>query len=289
MSNWLKQIKKLNKRLDEFTTRGEDGVIRELPIDGADTKDWTYIGEIIFGGSDCRKDNKRKYLLVYPNYTPSDINKGSSFIERNISVNEDPNGSDGGHYFYSDFDSRFDKIKLNDGFKESEYALLFKRYLDDSDNATQKIREQKHQEFMSKLFIIGDNIIMHHNSTAKITDGYLRAGMPKRSYSNNNDWGIYMWASKNSGQDQSNTSDYTYYCVVPLEKCYDVHNNVENFKTDKEVLSKYPYMLKDWKNGQAVACQTNKPTRIWRIMQHNPVKWFDDEWNEVETPSIFQN
>lgn len=170
MSNWLKQIKNLNKRLDEFTTRGEDGTIIGHMVDGADTKGWINIGEIVFGGADWRKETKRKYLLVYPNYAPSELSGGSSFIEQNISVNEDPNGSDGGHYFYNNFDSRFDKIKLNDGFNDSEYALLFKRYLDDSDNATQKIREQKHQEFMSKVFIIGDNVLMHHNSSAKITD-----------------------------------------------------------------------------------------------------------------------
>lgn len=288
MNTWLKKIENLNKRLYEFTVRKEDGSITELPIDGADTNGWTCIGEIVYGEDSWKKDSKRKLLLVYPEYSPADLESGY-FIEKNVSVNEDPNGSDGGHYFYSNFDSRFDKIQLNDAFKNSDFALLFKSYLIDSDNATQKLREQKHQVFMKRLFIVGDNVLMHHNSSAKITDGFLKAGMPKQSYSNNNDWGIYMWASKNSGQDQSNSSEYTYYCVVPLEECYDVVNNIENFKTDKEVLAKYPYMLKDWKQGQAVACQTNKPTRIWRIQSHNPTKWFDEEWNEVEVPSVLQS
>lgn len=287
-SNWLKKIESLNKRLDEYIVHREDGTTCEYLIDGADTNGWTYIGEIVYGENSWKKDSDRKYLLVYPNYAPSELNS-SSFIEKNVSVNEDTNGSDGGHYFYSNFDCRFDKIKLNDAFINSEYALVFKSYLIDPDNATQRLREQKHKEFMSKLFVVGDNVLMHHISSAKITDGFLKAGMPKQSYSNNNDWGVYLWASRNTGNDPSNGGDYTYYCVVPLEECYDVANNVENFKSDKELLQKYPYMLKDWKNGQAIACQTNKPTRIWRIMRHNPVKWFDDEWNEVETPSIFDN
>lgn len=285
MSNWLKSVEKFNQRLNEFIIRGENG-IKEFPIDGADTKGWIYIGEIAYGGGEWRKENKRKYLLVFPQYTQEDINRGkSSFIEKNISVNENTDGSDGGHYFYNNFDSRHDKIQLNEIYKNSVFALLFKNYIADSDNATQQLREQKHKEFMSRVNVIGDNVLMHHISDVKITDGYIKSGMPKQNYSNNNDWGVYLWASKNTGIDQSNAGDYRYYCIVPLEECYDVENNVENFKDDKELLAKYPYMLKDWKNGQAVACQTKKATKIWRIYE-NGGKWYDEEWNEVEKPSM---
>ena len=276
------------KRLAEYTIHKSDGNTVEMNVDNADTKGWKFIGEIVYGGPDWHK-NDRKYILCYPDYTEEIINSlgFSSFISSYLSVNADANGSDGGKYFYSLFDSRFDKIKLNDEYKNGIFALIFKKYLvDDGDEATQNYREQKHQEFMNKLFQVGDNVIMHHNSSAKITDGVIKPGMPKNSYSNNNDWGVYFWASPNSGADQSGAGEYTYYCIVPIEQTYDVENNIENFKTDKEALAKYPYQLKDWKNGQAIACQTSKPTPIWRIRDNHNGKWFDNEWNEVNKPNV---
>lgn len=282
-----KDFKKKFKHLVEYTVHTDNGISEEQ-IDGADTNGWLYIGEIVYGENSW-KASDRKYLLCYPDFDENIVNsKGySGFIGDYISVNANPNGTDGGKYFYSCFDSRFDKIKLNDEYKNGIFALIFKRNLiDDGDEATQRYREQKHQEFISKLFQIGDNLILHHNSSTKITDGIIKPGMPRNNYSNSNDWGVYFWASKNEGSDPSGIAEYTYYCIVPIEQTYDVENNIENFKTDKEAIAKYPYQLKDWKNGQAIACQTNKPTPIWRIRNRSNGKWFDNEWQEVEKPSI---
>ena len=133
------------KRLAEYTIHRSDGNTVETDVDDADTNGWQFIGEIVYGGPDWHK-NDRKYILCYPDYTEEIINSlgFSSFISSYLSVNADANGSDGGKYFYSLFDSRFDKIKLNDEYKNGIFALIFKKYLvDDGDEATQNYREQK--------------------------------------------------------------------------------------------------------------------------------------------------
>ena len=58
------------KRLAEYTIHKSDGNTVEMNVDNADTKGWKFIGEIVYGGPDWHK-NDRKYILCYPNYTTS--------------------------------------------------------------------------------------------------------------------------------------------------------------------------------------------------------------------------
>jgi hypothetical protein len=142
--------------------------------------------------------------------------------------------------------------------------------------------KELHKQFVSKLFKIENNVVLHHNSSYKITDGVIKKGI-QNNWSNNGDIGIYFWGSRNSGNDQSNVSTFTYYCIIPLSDLYDFQTNVERLSLE-QALRKYNYAGQFWKNTDSIVINTFKPTPIWCILDKDNGKWYDKEWNEIEKP-----
>lgn len=231
--------------------------------------DWINIGIV----KDIRNGETKEYVLANPNAEQTD--NFQNFKSHALSLNNDKKGKDGYKYFY--IDSRYYTVELYPEFKDSYYDFVL------SDGENKKYKNIKHQELSSMLFKIGDKIILHHDSRYKITDGVIKKGK-MNSYSNNNDWGVYFWASRNSGSDPSNGQEYTYYCIVNADKCYDIWNNPNDFKSDEEVYKRYQYYLKETNGG--IACQTAIETPIWCIKNNRTGKFYDKNWNEIEKPKV---
>jgi hypothetical protein len=163
-------------------------------------------------------------------------------------------------------------------YRDTEYGELFLGKKKD-----EEVVKQKHKEFMSKLFKLGYMVIIHHNSSYKITDGIIKKGAPN-NWSNNTDIGIYFWGSRNSGRDPSGNSLYTYYCYINQDDLYDLEANKERLTLQK-AMSQYPYVGQYWgKNDEAIVVSTYKLTPIWCILDKQTGKWYDKDWNEIKKP-----
>ena len=170
---------------------------------------------------------------------------------------------------------------------QKHYATIYPEY-EDSEMAEPFLGkkkdiaelERKHKEFLSKVNISGDKVILTHNSSRQITDGVIRKGEANR-WSNNTDIGIYFWASKNAGSDPSGAGRFTYYCIIPSSDLYDFEANAERLSLEK-AMSKHPYVGQFWKNSDAVVVTTYRHTPIYRILDKSTGKWYDAEWNEAE-------
>lgn len=234
-------------------------------------KGWERIGVI----DDSR--NKNKILYVFGNPNAEQTENFQQFKERNLSLNKDENGKDGYNHFY--IDTRYCKVVLYPQYENSYYDVA----INDGNNKQYKLK--KHQELMSKLFLVnvsGQNkIILQHDSSYCITDGVVKKGKTN-PWSNNSDFGCYFWASRNIGADPSNGQQYTYFCVVDADKCYDTEYNPDNYKTDKEVYDKYDYWFKELNGG--VACQTASQTPIWCVRDNKTGQFYDKEWNVIQKP-----
>ena len=142
--------------------------------------------------------------------------------------------------------------------------------------------KKQHEEFLQKLFLVGNKVILHHNSSVKLTDGFIKKGKPN-GWSNNTDIGIYFWGSRECGNDPSNASTYTYYCRIFLEELYDKATNVERLSTE-QAMKKYGYCGQYWKNSDAIVVNTFKETPIYCILDKQTGKWYDKNWNEISNP-----
>ena len=162
--------------------------------------------------------------------------------------------------------------------QDDEYGELFLGKKKDPETI-----KQMHQEFLSKLFRKGNYVIIHHNSSYKITDGVVKKGKPN-GWSLNSDIGIYFWGSRNSGKDPSNSCQYIYYCLIPLQDLYDFETNEERIMSLDKALQKYDYAGQNWKKSDAIVVSTLKPTEIWCILDTSNGKWYDKDWNEIEKP-----
>lgn len=141
---------------------------------------------------------------------------------------------------------------------------------------------QMHKEFYSKLFKLGNIVVLHHNSSDRFTDGVIRKGR-QNFYSNNSDIGIYFWGSRHNGNDPSNEGQYIYYCTAQQTDIYDFDTNEDRISLDV-ALRKYRYAGQTWKNGDAIVVSTLYPTSIWCILDKMDGKWYDKNWNEIKKP-----
>lgn len=233
-----------------------------------DTKGWVCVGEIPY--SPWAGGQNKVYIMV-------NQQKGMKWGQeyRDVRYTENPDGSGK----QTDLIPGYAKEKsiIYPQHQDDEYGEMFLgKRKDDS------VAKQEHKNFMSKLFVIGNNVVLHHNSSYVIKDGFVKKGTPN-GYSNNSDIGIYFWGSRNSGNDPSNVSEYTYYCLIPLNELYDFSTNVERM-TLRNALEKYSYCGQYWQNGDAIVVNTFKPTPIWCILDKGNGKWFDKDWNEIEKP-----
>lgn len=162
--------------------------------------------------------------------------------------------------------------------QNDEYGEIFLGKRKDND-----LLIQQHKEFESKLFKAGENIILHHNTSFKVNDGFIKKGKPN-GWSNNSDKGIYFWGSRTGGKDPSNGGLYTYYCLIKKGDLYDLDTNEERLSLE-QAMRKYPYVGQHWQNeDNVIVVNTYLPTPIWCILDTQTGKWYDKEWKEIEKP-----
>ena len=228
-----------------------------------DTSGWVCIGEVTGA--------QFPYIMVNPNKT-----REYGEMVHLVRYCENPDGSGG----QSDWIAPYEKgnIKIYREYYDSELSEKFlgKKKSDDE-------IERIHSEFMSKVNMLGDKVVLHHNSSHRIMDGYVKKGKPN-NYSKNSDVGIYFWASKEPGRDPSNSSLYTYYCLIDADDLYDFEANVDRTRLIPS-MKNHAYVGQYWRNGgDAVVVTTFKETPIWRILDKRSGMWYDSGWNEVENP-----
>ena len=229
----------------------------------ADTSGWVCIGEV--------NGAQFPYIMVNP---VKKMKWGEEIHEVRYCQNRDGSGGQTESLMPCDRD----KVEIYPEYYDSELSEKFlgKKKSDDE-------IERIHSEFMSKVFVLGDKVVLHHNSSYRITDGVVKQGKPN-GYSKNSDVGIYFWASKHSGKDPSNSSLYTYYCLIDVDDLYDFEANVDRTRL-VPAMKRHGYVGQLWPmDKSAVVVNTFKETPIWRILDKQTGRWYDAGWNEVEKP-----
>ena len=228
-----------------------------------DTSGWVCIGEVTSA--------QFPYIMVNPNKT-----REYGEMVHLVRYCENPDGSGGQSDWIAPYD--LDKVKIYPEYYDSELSEKFlgKKKSDEE-------IERIHSQFMSSVNMLGDKVVLHHNSSHRITDGYVKKGKPN-NYSKNSDVGIYFWASKEPGRDPSNSSLYTYYCLIDADDLYDFETNVDRTRLIPS-MKNHAYVGQYWRGDSGpVVVTTFKETPIWRILDKSSGRWFDSGWNEVENP-----
>lgn len=246
------------------------GIINEGYGD-VDTSNYICIGEIPYYPWGDRGDREEKvYIMVSPEKV---MKYGKMVYDVRYCQNSDGSGlqDDSIPSYYKR------QFTIYPEHQDDEYGEIFMgKKKDDS------VLKEKHKEFVSKLFKLNGDVVLHHNTSYKITDGNIRKGEPNR-WSNNTDIGIYFWGSRNSGSDPSGASAYTYYCLINNDELYDFETNAERM-TLEQAMHKYKYVGQFWKGGEAIVVTTHHITPIFTIMDKQTGKWYDSDWNEMENP-----
>ncbi len=237
--------------------------------ESTNTDGWVCVGEAP-GYFPWSGEGDKTYIMV----NPQKEMKGGRMVN-NVLYTENPDGSGKQCDYIPSFYRN--EIIIYPEHRSDEFGAMFlgKRL----DNET---IEKLHQKFISKLFVKGNKVIIHHNSSFRITDGMIRKGKAN-NWSNNTDVGIYFWGSRNSGNDPSNQSLYTYYCLINLKDLYDFSTNEEKLSLP-QALRKYPYAGQFWKDGNAICVNTILQTPIWCILDKQTGTWYDKTWKEMEKP-----
>ena len=237
-----------------------------------DTSGWICVGEVdsYYPWADNTGKNKL-YIMASPEKV---MKWGQTQYDIVYTENNDGTGKQ-----TSDIPS-FAKqyINIYPEHQDDEYGEIFLGKRKDNDTL-----KQMHKEFQSLLFKLGNKIVIHHNSSYRITDGFVKKGKPN-GYSNNTDIGIYFWGSRSAGKDPSNASAYTYYCLIDPSELYDFQTNEERLRLEQAV-KKYPYAGQIWKNdGHSVVVSTLRETPIWCILDKQTGIWYDKNWQEIKKP-----
>ena len=210
------------------------------------------------------------YLMVDPDY-PKTVDL-STYRYRATGYNSRPDGS-GGEIKLPEYIKG--GLQIYDEYRDTFYGEPFlgpKKTEED---------KKKHEEFIGRLNISGDKVILTHNSSYRITDGEVKKGKPNR-WSNNSDFGIYFWGSKKAGKDISNSGTYTYYCPVNIRQVYDFENNMERYGSMRKALEDYPYIAQYWEGGPEIVVNSSIPVKISRIKENKTGKIYDADWNEIK-------
>lgn len=258
----IKRIKEL------YEYKPSKGIVNEAWGD-VDTTGWVCVGEVDY--NPWAKKIDKLYVMVNPQKTMY----GGRYIN-DVRYTENPDGS--GNQTDSIPKYAKERIIIYPEHQDDEFGEMFLGKRKDKD-----LLIQQHKEFESKLFKFGENIILHHDSSFKIKDGFVKQGKPN-GWSNNSDKGIYFWGSRTGGKDPSNGGLYTYYCLIKKSDLYDLQTNEERLSFD-QALSKYPYIGKNWPSDKnIIVVNTYHPTPIWCILDRQTGKWYDKDWNEIEKP-----
>lgn len=230
-----------------------------------DCSGYINVGEVDYNVS---RNSKKLYIMV----SPEKIQKWGN-LQYDVVYTQNPDGT--GIQFEEIPVIYKERIRIYPEHTDDEYGEIFI-----GKKKSGEVLRQKHSEFVSKLQTYNGYVVLHHDSNHKITDGVIKKGKPN-IYSNNTDVGIYFWASRESGKDPSNNTQYTYYCLIDKSQLYDFETNEKRLSL-RQALSKYQYAGQYWRDG-AVCVNTFYSTPIWRICDRNN-KWYDAEWNRVKCP-----
>lgn len=259
------------KRIQQlYSYNPSKGIIKEAYGD-VDTSKYICIGEVenYFPWTNEQGKNKL-YIMGSPNKI---MRWGKEMFDIRYTENQDGSGRQ--------MDSlpaeAKQRIVIYPNHQDDEYGVMFLGKKQDKE-----VLMQKHQDFISRLFKFEGKIVIHHNTSFKITDGFVKKGKPN-GWSNNTDKGIYFWGSRNSGKDPSNAGLYTYYCLINGEDLYDFETNDKRL-TLEQAMRKYGYVGQNWQDEEAIVVNTSLPTPIWRILDKQTGIWYDKDWNQVEKP-----
>ena len=232
-----------------------------------DMTGWINIG-VIKNGSNIGAGGDA-YLMVDPKYPQTD--DFGTFRYRGTGYNTKEDGT-GYELQIPVYQQQY--LQIYPQYRDTYYGEVFlgRRKTDE--------QKQKHEQFMSQLNMNGDNVILMHDSSYKITDGFVKKGTPN-GYSNNSDVGIYFWGSKKRGSDQSNYGTYTYYCSINQSLIYDFENDMERFGTLMNVFKQYKYAAQYWKGGPEIVVNTYTPTPITYIRDNHNGKVYNANWEEI--------
>ena len=151
------------------------------------------------------------------------------------------------------------------------------------------VKQVKSDELFATIQKDGDMAILTHNSSNRITNGVIKIGMTPNPYSKSDFMGdstprSYFWGSR-GGKDISNAhATYIYTCELPLDKIYDIQNNINNWST-KQVLSNgytaVAYYMNNIKgNGTVVASYKDIPITTIQVAMDSS-KIYDANWNLI--------
>lgn len=245
-------------------------IINEAYEHEVDISDWIPVGEVP-GYYPWAGDGNKTYIFVDP--------QKHQYIDGtetyNIMYTENPDGS--GRRIGSIPSFNKENAIVYPEHENDVYGEIFLGKKKDKERA-----KEMHREFLSKLFILDGKVILHHNSSVRITDGSIKKGKPN-GYSNNSDIGIYFWGSEKSGRDPSGRGTYTYFCRIDPNELYDFETNIDRLTLSK-ALQRYRYVGQYWRDGEAICVNTSLWTRIWCIRENRTGKWFDRNWNEIKRP-----
>lgn len=264
----MNRIDEAIKRFKEISSYDPQKGILNEGFNDVDTSGYICIGEVNY--DPWLKGVDKIYIMVNPQKT---MKWGKEINDVRYTENPDGTGAQ-----VDDIPTYAkNKITIYPEHQNDEFGEMFlgKRKSDDE-------IKQQHQEFLSKLFIVNGKVIIHHNSSYEIENGFVEKGKTN-GWSTNNDIGIYFWGSRNAGNDPSNNSTYTYYCIIPINEIYDFETNADRISLD-QALEKYKYAGQFWKKSDAVVISTLHPTPIWCILDKQKGKWYDKNWNEIEKP-----
>lgn len=245
--------KVINRAYDRVNSITESVVLNEAFGD-IDSRGWLNIG-VIKGYSPYMGNDQNTYLMVDPNAEQTEDLDNFRRFHTTFARHKE-----GGEYSVPVPQYHMQGLEIYPEYQDTYYGEVF---LGRKKNTIED--QKKHEEFMSRLNIDGDSVILIHNSPTLITDGFISAGHEKQGYSRNGDVGIYFWGSKNVGSDPSNSGRYTYYCKVPLSSIYDFQTNQDRL-TLKRAMSKYDYVAQNWQGGPAIVVTSWKKTPIWKYL-----------------------
>lgn len=238
-----------------------------------DTRGWLNIG--VIKGYCAYASGDDSYLMADPN-APKTENM-ADFRYRHMAYSSKPEGMSTSYDVPNYYQQN---LVIYPEYADTYYGECI---LGKGKGSDQKKKDR--EDFLSRLFIIGNDVVLHHDSPVKITDGRVGGSHPKQSYSKDSDIGTYFWGSRNSGSDQSNIGRYTYWCRVPKDTVYDFMHNPDRL-TLTQAMSKYGYAGQEWnhRNNPAIVVTSWRNTPIWFILDKHNGRYYDKDWNEIEKP-----
>lgn len=134
--------------------------------------------------------------------------------------------------------------------------------------------------------------ILTYNSPHKITDGYVKIGMPMNRFSKDdfmksNRKRAYFWGSEHGKDVSGSAANYKYTCEMPIDKIYPSQYNPHNYENEIEGALKDGYdaityyMDKEDKSyGTVVASFVSLPIKEIRSLR-DLSKVYNSKWEII--------